>query len=56
LPVACAQPVDGSQESAVHGLLSLQLMALPPQTPAEHVSFVVHALPSLQAVPFVRFL
>jgi hypothetical protein len=28
---------------------------VPPQTPAVHVSFIVHALPSLQVVPSVAF-
>jgi hypothetical protein len=41
------QPVDGLQESSVHGLLSLQSGAGPPlQVPPPHVSFVVHAFPS----------
>jgi hypothetical protein len=49
----CAQPVRGSQLSAVHGLLSSQEMAAlahdpPEHTPAAtwHLSFV-HATPSL---------
>jgi hypothetical protein len=42
------QPFAGSQESSVHGLLSLQLGAGPPlQVPLPQVSFVVQALPSL---------
>jgi len=42
-------PVAGAQVSSVHGLLSLHTSAAPPtQTPAEQVSLVVQALPSLQ--------
>jgi hypothetical protein len=42
------QPVDGLQESSVQGLLSLQSGATPPwHVPPPHVSFVVHAFPSL---------
>jgi glyoxylate utilization-related uncharacterized protein len=41
-------PVAGAQVSSVHGLLSLHTSAAPPtQTPAEQVSLVVQALPSL---------
>jgi hypothetical protein len=49
------QPVAGSQESSVQGLLSLQSVAGPPaQAPLAHVSPVVHALPSSHvAVLFV---
>ena len=49
------QPVAGTQESSVHGLLSLQLGALPPtHEPAAQVSEVVQAFPSSQeAVLFV---
>jgi hypothetical protein len=44
---ALTQPVAGSQESSVQGLLSLQLGAGPPlQVPPPHVSFVVQAFPS----------
>jgi hypothetical protein len=44
------QPVAGWHASLVQGLPSLQLRAMPPrQTPAEHTSPSVHALPSLQA-------
>ena len=52
---AWAQPVAGTHESFVHGLLSLQFVAPPPtQAPAAHVSPVVQALPSLHgAVLFV---
>jgi hypothetical protein len=32
--------------------LAVQAIALPEQTPEVQTSFVVHALPSLQAVPF----
>jgi hypothetical protein len=47
---ACVQPVDAPHASSVQGLLSLQFGAAPPvQVPALHLSFVVHALPSLQA-------
>jgi hypothetical protein len=43
------QPVAGSQESSVQGLLSLQSGAGPPlQEPPPHVSFVVQAVPSSQ--------
>ena len=45
--LVCTQPVDGSQESSVQPLLSSQFGGGPPmQMPFEHVSFVVHALPS----------
>jgi hypothetical protein len=44
----CVHPVAGSQASLVHTLPSSQLGAGPPaQVPPAHVSFVVHALPSL---------
>jgi hypothetical protein len=44
------QPVAGLQLSVVHRLLSLHTTAEPPlHAPAEHVSPVVHALPSSQA-------
>jgi hypothetical protein len=40
-------PVFGLQESVVQGLPSLHVSAPPPlQHPPEHLSFVVHALPS----------
>jgi len=46
---ALTQPVDGLQESSVHGLLSLQsVAALPRQTPPLQTSTVVQALPSSQ--------
>jgi hypothetical protein len=46
-------PVVGSQRSCVHALPSPQLFGAPPvHTPAWHVSPVVHAFPSLHAVPF----
>src|SRR3989442_1025728 len=49
----CRQPASGSQVSAVHGLASLQLSAVPArQRPAWHVSAPLHALPSLHEVPF----
>jgi hypothetical protein len=47
------QPVIGSQMSSVHGLLSLQLGAVPDvQSAAWHVSVPLQALPSLHDVPF----
>ncbi len=50
----CVQPLAGLQPSCVHGLVSPQLTAPPPvQVPATHVSFCVHAFPSLHAVPAV---
>src|SRR3990172_8078421 len=45
------QPVVGAQVSVVHTLLSLQVIAVPPQTPAVHTSPLVQALPSLHTVP-----
>jgi ABC-type glucose/galactose transport system permease subunit len=48
----CWHPFTGSQVSVVHGLLSLQLRAVPAvHTPAWHVSAPLHAFPSLQEVP-----
>src|SRR5256885_783004 len=45
-------PVAGSQVPARwHGSDAGHVTAVPAQTPAWHVSPVVHALPSLQAVP-----
>jgi len=45
------QPVAGLQESVVQALLSLQTLAVPGwQLPPPHVSPVVQALPSLQAL------
>jgi hypothetical protein len=45
-------PVVGSQVPAVvHGPLAVHVTAVPPQAPPVHVSFVVHAFPSLHAVP-----
>jgi hypothetical protein len=35
-----------------HWSLAVQVTAVPPHTPAVHASLVVHALPSLQVVPF----
>ena len=47
-------PEAGLQESAVHRLLSLQVIGVPWQAPATQVSPFVHALPSVQApVTFV---
>src|SRR3989442_15351685 len=49
----CRQPASGSQVSAVHGLVSLQLSAVPArQRPAWHVSAPLHAFPSPHGVPF----
>jgi hypothetical protein len=46
---ALTQPVAGSHESSVHGLLSSQFGAEPPtHAPEAHVSLVVQALPSSQ--------
>src|SRR5438132_14137811 len=43
----CRQPFSGSQASAVHGLLSLQLSAVPaPQTEARRVGAPLHGSPS----------
>jgi hypothetical protein len=48
----CRQPATGSQESVVHGSLSLQVSALPgAQLPAWQVSAPSQTLPSLHAVP-----
>jgi hypothetical protein len=48
--LACVQPVAGLQASSVHTLPSSQFGAAPPtQTPPEHVSPEVQALPSLHA-------
>jgi hypothetical protein len=44
-------PVDGSQVSSVHGLLSLQATALPAQTPLVQTSLDVHELASSHVVP-----
>jgi hypothetical protein len=41
-------PVAGLQPSIVHWLVSLQTIAVPLQTPPEHRSGFVQALPSLQ--------
>jgi len=47
------QPLAGLQPSVVQTFPSSQFGAGPPtHAPALHVSFVVHALPSVQAVPF----
>jgi hypothetical protein len=49
------QPCTGSQVSVVHTLPSLQVGAGPPtQAPPEQVSFVVQALPSLQAAELFK--
>ena len=48
--LVCVQPPDALQESVVHRLLSSHASAAPgTQTPLAHASFVVHALPSVQA-------
>jgi hypothetical protein len=47
------QPVPALQESLVQTLLSSQLIAVPAHVPPVHWSPDVHALPSLQPVPFV---
>jgi hypothetical protein len=49
-------PVLGSHVSVVQTLLSLQSLGEPVQTPAWQVSFTVHGLPSLQAVPSATLL
>jgi hypothetical protein len=50
------QPPAGEQVSVVHGLLSLQTVAGPgTHWPAEHMSPVVHASPSLQVLVFGVF-
>jgi len=52
----CRHPLSGSQVSVVHGLLSLQLSAVPAmQAPAWQVSAPLHTLPSLHEVPFVSW-
>jgi len=45
-------PFIVSQVSVVQTLLSLQVLAVPTQTPLEHASFTVQTLRSVQAVPF----
>ena len=51
----CAQPLAGTQESAVQALPSLQFaVPVPVHAPLTQLSPVVHALPSLQLVPFPR--
>ncbi len=47
-------PVKGSQESVVQGLLSLQLLGVPIQTPLTQISLIVHGLPSSQTAPLVQ--
>jgi hypothetical protein len=50
----CETPVAASQASAVQGLPSSTVTCVPlVQVPAWQVSDCVHALPSLQVVPFV---
>ncbi len=46
-------PDFASQVSVVHGLVSLQTVPMPVQTPVEHASLLVQTLPSLQTVPSV---
>jgi hypothetical protein len=49
----CETPLEGSQESAVHGFPSSTLTCAPlAHVPPWHESAVVQALPSVQAVPF----
>jgi hypothetical protein len=48
---ACLQPEEGSQESSVQGLVSLQSMGVPTHTPPLHESFIVHPLLSSHFVP-----
>jgi len=50
--LACTQPVDVLQESSVQALPSSQLRGAAPamQAPPAHISPVVHALPSSQAI------
>lgn len=51
---AATQPVAGLHEYVVHRLPSSHTSTVPAaQEPARHVSAPLHALPSLQAVPFV---
>ena len=45
------QPPWGSHISTVHPIPSSHERAVPIQTPSEHVSLVVHELPSSQANP-----
>ena len=49
------QPLAGLQVSVVQTLLSLQVLAVPRHTPQEHVSLIVQALLSVQALPLARF-
>src|SRR5262245_1911083 len=44
----CVQPVSGSQASVVQGLPSSQFRIVPAQSPFEHLSESVQALPSSQ--------
>jgi len=54
---AWTQPLDGSQLSSVHALLSLQLVVpVPTQTPLSQTSVVVQLLPSLQFVVLFAYL
>jgi hypothetical protein len=53
---AFTQPVAGLHESSVQPLLSSQFGAAPPtHAPSAHVSFVVHALPSLHDAVLFAF-
>ncbi len=47
-------PLVALQLSVVQALLSLQTLAVPPQTPVLQASALVHALPSLQVAPSVK--
>jgi len=51
LLVSNLQPVGSTQLSTVHAILSSQVIAPPPHTPAVHLSALVHVLPSLHSVP-----
>jgi hypothetical protein len=50
------QPCTLSQVSVVHSLLSLQSICVPTHWPAEHLSPLVQALPSLQSAVFATLL
>jgi hypothetical protein len=54
-PVFTVQPVGSVQLSTVHAMPSSHTRPGPPHVPLVHVSGVVHASPSLHAVPFVLF-
>ena len=57
LLLVCTQPLPVSHVSMVQMLLLLQFGGAPPtHWPPTHLSFVVHALPSLQAIVLLAFL